>query len=106
MEEQIMDLFRKGNLKEIQEFYNNNTSIDISADEEYVFRSACGYGLLEVAKWLLQIKPDIDISAEGNNAFYSACRYKNTDVALWLTTLNPSYIIVLKDDVIMDYYVK
>ena len=175
MEEQFMDsfrkenLFRKGNLKEIQEFYNNNPSIDISADEEYIFCSACGYGLLEVAKWLLEIKPDInisvnnespfrwacgeghleitnwlleikpdidisaeneyafrcvcahghlhaakwlleikpdiDISAEDNNAFYSACRYKNEDVALWLTTLDPRYIVVMKNDIIMNYYV-
>jgi ankyrin repeat protein len=106
MEDQFIELIQYGNLEKIQKFYNNNPSIDISADNEYAFCHACGDGLLELAKWLLEIKPDIDISAEGDIAFFSACRYKNTNVALWLATLDTSYVVVIKDDVIVDYYVK
>ena len=62
MEEQFINLIRNGNLQEIQEFYNNNPNIDISADDEYAFCFSCGLGLLEVAKWLLKIKTDINIS--------------------------------------------
>jgi hypothetical protein len=65
----------------------------------------CAHGHLHVAKWLLEIKPDIVISAENNNAFFSACRYKNDDVALWLSNLEPRYVVVIKDRVILDYYV-
>ena len=166
MEEQFFDLILNGSLQEIQEFYNNNPSIDIS-DYVYVFCSACGYGRLdvakwllevkpeidisinyerpfqwacgeghlEVAKWLLEIKPDIDISADDENAFccvcahghlhaakwlleikpdivisnmafFNACRYKNNDIALWLSKLDTRFIVVIKDDVILDYCVK
>ena len=82
-----------------------NPDIDISADNEYIFRCVCSHGHLDVAKWLLKIKPDIDISGENNIAFFSACRYKNNDVALWLSNLQPKYVVVIKDDVILDYYV-
>jgi ankyrin repeat protein len=172
MEDQFCHLIRNGNLQEIQEFYNNNPSVDIFADDEHdecafcdachfghievakwlllinpdsnisinngrafrhacaeghlevakwllelksdidisaenetTFRFVCCHGHLEVAKWLLEIKPDIDISAENNSAFFGACRYKNEDVALWLSTLDPKYVVVIKDDIILDYYV-
>ena len=61
MEDQFYRLIRNGNLQEIQEFYNNNQSIDISADDEDAFCYACHYGYIEVAKWLLEIKQDINI---------------------------------------------
>lgn len=133
MEEQFFDLILNGSLQEIQEFYNNNPSINIS-DYVYAFCSACGYGRLEVAKWLLEVKPDIDISADDENAFccvcahghlhaakwlleikpdivisnmafFNACRYKNIDIALWLSKLEPRFVVVIKDDVILDYCV-
>lgn len=84
---------------------NPNININISNGNEYIFRSVCSHGHLHVAKWLLEIKPDIVISAENNVAFFSACRYKNNDVALWLTTLDQRYIVVIQNDVILDYYV-
>ena len=166
IEEQFFDLIKNGSLQEIQEFYNNNPSINISANDEYAFCCACGDGLLEVSKWLLEVKPDIAISinherpfrwacgeghleltkwllevkpdidisvdneyafccvcADGhlhvakwlleikpdivisNMVFFNACRYKNNDIALWLSKLEPRYVVVIKDDVILDYYV-
>ena len=41
-----------------------SSDIDISINEENAFTLACEFGHLEVAKWLLLIKPDIDISVE------------------------------------------
>ena len=166
IEEQIFDLMRNGNLQSIQEFYNNNPNINNSSNDEYAFGSACSYGLLEVAKWLLEVKPNIDISAnderafcsacgEGhlevakwllqvkpdidisadneyvfccvcahghldvakwlleikpdiiiyNIAFFNACRYKNNDIALWLSTIDQRFVVVIQNDVILDYYV-
>ena len=134
IEDQIFDLMRGGNLQAIQEFYNNNPTINNSSNDEYAFGSACSYGLLEVAKWLLQVKPDIDISADNeyvfccvcahghldvakwlleikpdiiiyNIAFFNACRYKNNDVALWLSTIDQMFVVIIQNDVILDYYV-
>ena len=65
MENNFIDLCKSRKLKEAKRCYLNNPTIDISVDNEYAFRSACYYGQLKVAKWLLQIKPDINIFAYG-----------------------------------------
>jgi len=36
---------------------DNNSDIDISADNEYAFRKACYDGKLWLVEWLLEIKP-------------------------------------------------
>ena len=64
---------------------------------------ACYYGHLEVAQWLLEIKPDIDISARDDIAFCFACHYGHLKVATWLQDLRPwLYKIIIKqnDDLI------
>ena len=66
--------------------------INISAKDEHSFLLACDYGHLEVAKWLLSVKPDIDIS---NHAFCYACLNGHLEVAKWLQTLKP-YLYVIK----------
>ena len=63
--------------------------IDISAKNEYVFRSSCLGGHLEVAKWLLSIKPDIDISALNESAFKWSCMNGHLEVSKWLLSIKP-----------------
>ena len=63
--------------------------IDISASfdhhgKESAFRWACERGQLEVAQWLLSVKPDIDISSQHNYAFRFACCFGHLEVAQWL----------------------
>ena len=60
--------------------------IDISSDNEYIFRKACGNGHLEMAKWLLSVKPDINITNNINNAFRDACDYNRWETVQWLFT--------------------
>jgi ankyrin repeat protein len=59
MNSTFQELCKKGNLEEIKQFYFDNPTIDISANNESAFQFACAYGHLEVAKWLLEMKPDI-----------------------------------------------
>ncbi len=85
--------------------------IDISADNEKAFRSACGkrgeeYRWVsgtpdeppnfDLMKWLLKIKPDIDISADNEYAFYRACVYGRIDIAEWLLHLKPDINLSVK----------
>ena len=66
---------RCGRLQEAQLFLLENPSLDVSSNDERAFRTACYYGNLakgqqktqsvfciEVAQWLLSIKPTIDVS--------------------------------------------
>ena len=91
----FIDLCKHGNLQKIQEYYCNyyndfNKILDISADNESAFVCACDYGHLEVAQWLLEMKPDIDISAGGDDAFCFACYNGHLKVAQWLLYLKPT----------------
>ena len=63
--------------------------LDISANNEEVFCNACFSGHLDIAQWLLQVKPDINISAENEEAFRFACRNGHLDVAQWLLSIKP-----------------
>lgn len=58
--------------------------INYSELEEHIFRSACEYGSINVAKWLLKVKPDIDVSAMNHYAFRFACAEGHLDIAQWL----------------------
>jgi hypothetical protein len=58
---------------------------------------ACLYGHLELAKWLLQVKPTINISTLCSHAFYGSCTYGHLHVAQWLQSLKP-YLYVINYD--------
>ena len=92
---EFIDLCKHGNLEKIQEYYCNyynnfDEILDISADNESAFVCACDYGHLEVAQWLLEMKPDIDISAGGDDAFCFACFNGHLKVAQWLIQIKPT----------------
>ena len=50
---------------------------------------------MEIAKWLLSVKPDIDISAKNDYAFHLACKNEHLEIAKWLQSLNP-YVYVIE----------
>ena len=85
----INSLVEKGDLTKLQEFYRLNSDIDISANNEYVFRYACQNNHLGVAKWLLEIKPDINISTDNEEAFRYACQNGHLEVTKWLLEIKP-----------------
>ena len=115
MEEQFCQLCNSDNLDEAKELLRLYPDINISVHNEDAFRNACYYGYLEVAKWLLQVKPDInnemafrcacvkghlevakwllqvkpDINKSYQAAFHLACEYGHLEVAQWLISMKP-----------------
>ncbi len=87
---EFINLIKEGELPKIQQYYNDHPNINISAKKECAFRSACEYGYLKVAKWLLEIKPDIDISADYEYAFCFACANGHLEVVKWLLEVKPN----------------
>ena len=73
--------------------------IDISVENEELlcksFCKSCCNGCLEVAKWLLSVKPDINISSRDDFAFRWACHFRHLEVAKWLQSLKP-YLYVIE----------
>ena len=69
--------------------------LDFCINEEG-FKWVCENGYLEIAKWLLTIKPDIDISADNKYAFTSVCENGHLEVAKWLLSIKPD--IDISDD--------
>jgi len=78
-----------------------NHKMHLQDDE--IFRTACCYGQLEIAKWLLETYPSIDIRKPYENGIYNhtafvwACEYGRLEVAKWLQTFNPNYTIFNKE---------
>ena len=91
MNRAFLDLCKKGNLEEIKKFYFNSPTINIFifADSYYAFLISCEYGHLDVAKWLLKVKPDINISVNNECAFRYACVNGHLEVAKWLLKIKP-----------------
>lgn len=57
---------------------------------EDAFCNACISGNLEIAKWLLVVKPDINVSAKNDRAFHGACFWGHLEVAHWLLSIKPT----------------
>ena len=84
----FIDLCINGELELAQDFLSINPEIDISVDNERIFKIVCENGYLEMAKWLLSVKPDINISIDDNHAFKYARKNGHMKLASWLEMLN------------------
>jgi ankyrin repeat protein len=79
-----------GHLNVAKWLYEINPRINISEDDEYIFRNACLKGHLDIAKWLLEISPTIDISINNEFAFRGACVNGHLEVVKWLLEISPT----------------
>jgi ankyrin repeat protein len=86
----FIGLIKKGNLMEVQNFYSVNTSINISVNNEEPFRTACEYGYLHIAEWLLQTKNDIDVSVCSKDTFKIVCAKGYLEIAKFLLNIVPN----------------
>ena len=50
----------------------------------------CANRHIEMAKWLIEIKPTIDIRVEHEYAFRSCCRNGYIELSKWLFEMNPT----------------
>ena len=71
------------------------SSIDISKEYESLFEFCCNLGHLDIAKWLLEIKPSITsniasiITKNNNRIFYSAFTNGDIEMLKWLFNIQP-----------------
>lgn len=52
------------------------------------FVTACAYGKIYMAKWILSLDKTIDLHYESDDAFRSACSLGNLDIAKWLMSFD------------------
>lgn len=55
---ELMDKVAEGKFEELKSSWNNDSTMD---ECNYLFHVACENGRLEIAKWLLELKPDINM---------------------------------------------
>jgi hypothetical protein len=103
--EQFCDACKIGNIETAKQLILESqppyTKIDISANCEQPFHLACANKQLEMAKWLLTVKPDINISAADEYAFRIACENEDLEMAKWLLTVKPDINISINDEEIL-----
>ena len=87
-----------GNLEGAKAYLRSYPNINISYNNEELFRYVCKKGYLDLAKWLQQVKPDINISAENDGTFRSACYKRHLELAKWLQSLKPYLYVIIYDD--------
>lgn len=75
------------NLYILTDYYNKNKHI---INIEYCFCYTCENGLLNIAKFILLLKPNINISADNEYPFCKACQNGYIDVAKWLLSIKPN----------------
>ncbi len=122
---------KKGCLKRVQQLYSD-LHIYVYDYMEQSFTCACRFGHLDVAQWLLEVKPDIDVKygyryALGNGhldvaqwisdvcpyinnntehheqAFRYACYNNNIQAAQWILKVNPNINIYTHNDFAYKY---
>ena len=89
---------KQGHLAVAQWLLKINPTIDISRDEDHVFRHTCKNGHLEIAQWLLEIKPEINISACEEYAFCWASANGDSEMIEWLLQMNPEIDLTACDE--------
>lgn len=67
--------------------------LNVSANHDYAFRSACGNGHMHVVQWLMKhFHSKINMCAENNEAFELACENGHLDIAKLLYQHHPEDI--------------
>ncbi len=77
-----------------------SSQINISEFDELVFRNACEKNYLEMAQWLLSVKPDIDICAVENYAISYACTNGHLKMAKWIVSVKPDIDLRQENDIL------
>jgi hypothetical protein len=76
----------------------NPDLVDITANDNIIFRTACKNGYIKLAKWLLDKEPGIHIDAHDDDAFKSACENGHLNIVKWLYELEPEIVTTYDTD--------
>lgn len=84
----------------------NNIKLNLSFDNEMLFRYACYFGDVPCAKLLYEVNPNIDVRVFNDLAFCTACWQYDDDMINYITSIKPylyGYIketqtIIIRDD--------
>lgn len=68
---------------------NAGNKVDIHDDNDIIFRNACWYDRLDIAKYVYGLSY-VNIRACFDEAFRYACLFNNNDIALWLISIQPN----------------
>lgn len=92
-QDKLQKFCKWGLLADSQKIYEMRPDVNISADDECAFRWACLKGHLEVAQWLISVKPDIvissHISSHDERVFRMSCHNGHLELAQWLLSVKP-----------------
>ena len=78
----------------IDHYNKNKYLIDIN----YCFCYSCENGLLDIAEWLLLLKPNINVSVNDEYPFCKACENGHINVAKWLFSIKNDIDISCDDE--------
>ena len=90
----LYELIKTSNLSIIQDFYERNKksrSLKLSPMNELAFYACCLFGKLEIAKWLLTVRPNIETSINYECALSSACKNGYLEIIEWLLLKKPYF---------------
>ncbi len=62
------------------------------------FYWACNCGILDICKYLLEVRPEIDISHDNDEPFKTACRFGKYNIVKFLLELKPTINIMENGD--------
>jgi len=99
----IFETFRRlcitGDVDLVKNYYEfNKNQINISDQNDYLFKRICQSGHLIIIKYLLEIKPDIDISHDEEEAFCLASQEGHLHVVKFLLEIKPNINISADND--------
>lgn len=86
------------NLQVAKWLFTLQPNINISKNNEYIFRTTCINNYLDVAKWLYEIKPNININIDNDIIFITSCGYHNDKLCKWLYSINKNINISAQNE--------
>ena len=93
----FIELCNKGSLEKVKTEVKKNSNLNLTSFKK-AFCNTCINGHLEIAKWLLEIKPDINVSIDDEQLFYNTCINGHLKVAKWLLKIKPDINISINDE--------
>jgi ankyrin repeat protein len=92
----LFEYCTQNNIIEFKKLLTSHKNINIHNHNEILFITACKYGHIEIAKYIIEIAEKysgkkIDIHINNERALVEACRYNKYDIVKYLMTITKRY---------------